>query len=143
MVLVAEGATDQSYAQLKKVLHLPNDLVSLRTPYRSYQRLLLAETPSIDLAMNLALFSDANRLLEHNYVHILKNDYEADHLSLNFRSLNDASKIINEHISNRTRGKIQNAIKTEDLVEPQFLLMSSMFFKGQWKVRSDSIHSTK
>lgn len=86
MVLVAEGATEQSYVQLQKVLRSPNDLVSLRTPYRSYQRVLLAGTPSVEMTLNLALFSDTNRLLQQNYVHILRSDYEADYLSVDFRA---------------------------------------------------------
>lgn len=140
MVLVAEGATDQSYHQLRKVLRLPNDLVSLRTPYRSYQRVLLSSSSSVELAINLALFSDTNRLLKHDYLHILQSDYEADHLSVNFFAPNDATIVINEHISNRTHGKIQNVVKPDDLSDSQLLLTSSIFFRGQWKVCFHSIH---
>lgn len=134
MVLIAEGATDESYAQLKKVLRLPNDLVSLRTPYRSYQRLLLSNTDAVELALNHALFSDINRPIEYGYENILKNNYEADYVSVNFRAPNNATKVINDYINKQTHGKIQTVVTPDDLIDSQLLLTSSIFFKGQWKV---------
>lgn len=134
MVLVAEGATDKTYAQLKKVLRLPNDLVNLRTPYRSYQRLLFANSSAIELLINQALFSDVNLRIQYGYVNNLKNYYEVDHVSVNFKTPIDASDVINDHISKHTLGKIRHVVKPDDLEDSQLLLTSSIFFRGQWKV---------
>lgn len=135
MVLVAEGAADNSFDQLDKVLRLPYDLTSVRTAYKSFQRLLLVNTSTVELAVNQALFSDINNPIDNNYARILENDYEADHLPVNYRIPFNAVKTINDHISYRTQGKIQDVLKPDDLAEAQLLLTSAIFFKGQWKVR--------
>lgn len=134
LVLIAEGANDKSFEQLQKVLRLPNDLYSLRAAYKQFQRLLLVNTTTVQLAVNQALFSDINRPLQNDYANILAYDYEADHIPVNFQSPAVAVKQINDHISYRTQGKIQNVVKQEDLLETQLLLTSSIFFKGKWKV---------
>lgn len=135
MLLVAEGAADQSFVQLEKVLRLPKDLNYLRNAYKDFQRLLLVNTTTVELAVNQALFSDVNRPVENNYARILEQGYEADHLPVNYRAPAQAVKSINDHISFRTQGKIQNVVKPEDLNDAQLLLTSAIYFKGQWKVR--------
>lgn len=134
LVLIAEGANEQSFVQLQKVLRLPNDLNHLRIAYKQFQRLLLVNTTTVQLAVNQALFSDINRPLENEYANILSYDYEADHIPVNFQVPAYAAKRINDHISYRTQGKIPYAVKPDDLLEAQLLLVSSIFFKGQWKV---------
>lgn len=134
MLLIAEGASDQSLVQLQKVLRLPNNFNDLRQAYKQFQRLLLVNTSTVQLAVNQALFSDLNRPLENDYANILSYDYEADHIPINFHVPAYAVKRINDHISYRTQGKIQDVVKPEDLLETQLLLISSIFFKGQWKV---------
>lgn len=134
MLLIAEGATDESFQQLQQVLRLPNDFNHLRQAYKQFQRLLLVNTTTVQLAVNQALFSDLNRPLENGYANILSYDYEADHIPINFQIPATAVQRINDHISYRTQGKIRDVIKPEDLLETQLLLISSIFFKGQWKV---------
>lgn len=134
MVLLAEGAADQSFLQMERTLHLPSELTYLRTAYKAFQRVLVVNTSTVELAVNQAVFSDLNRPIDTNYATILRDDYEADHIPINFHEAKNAVKIINDHISERTRGKIQNVIKSDDLNDAQLLLTSTIFFKGQWKV---------
>lgn len=134
MILVAEGSAGKSFEQLNSVLRLPNDLTHLRTAYKNFQQLLLVNTSTVELAVNQALFSDLNNPIDNSYARILESDYEADHMPVNYRSPLNAIKTINDHISFRTQGKIQNVVKPEDLAEAQLLLTSAIFFKGQWKV---------
>lgn len=103
MLLIAEGASDQSLAQMSKVLRLPDDMNLLRTAYKDFQRLLLVNTTTVQLAVNQAIFSDINRPLQNDFVSVLKNDYEADHLAVNFRVPPVAVDTINNHISARTQ----------------------------------------
>lgn len=136
MLLVAEGSVGRTYDQLQTVLRMPNDLNTLRAAYKNFQRLLLVNTTTIELAVNQALFSDVNRPIENSYAAILQNDYEADHLPVDYRTPLSAVRVINDHISWRTQGKIKDVVKPEDLTEAQLLLTSTIFFKGQWKVYS-------
>lgn len=134
MILLAEGAVDESFKQLEETLHLPKDLTYLRSAYREFGRLLVVNTSTVELAVNQAIFSDTNRPIEDNYAHILETDYQADHVPVDYRSASEAVKTINEHIKRKTRGKIQNVFKSEDLEEAQLILTSAIFFRGQWKV---------
>lgn len=134
MLLVSEGSVGRTYDQMKAILRLPNDVNSLRTAYKNFERLLLVNTSTIELAVNQALFSDVNRPIENSYASLLQTEYEADHLPVDFRNSRNAVKVINDHISWRTQGKIKDVVKPEDLIDAQLLLTSSIFFKGQWKV---------
>lgn len=134
MLLIAEGATDESFQQLQNVLRLPNNFSNLRQAYKQFQRLLLVNTTTVQLAVNQALFSDLNRPVENDYAVTLSYEYEADHIPINFQNPALAVQQINGHISYRTQGKIRDVIKPEDLLETQLLLISSIFFKGKWKV---------
>lgn len=136
MMLIAEGAAGQSFTQMEKILHLPKELKYVRTAYKEFQRLLVVNTSTIELAVNQAIFSDLNNPIDQGYGNILENDYEAEHVRVNFLDKNKAIKTINDHISVSTRGKIQNVIKPDDLTDAQLLLISSIFFKGQWSVRN-------
>lgn len=136
MMLIAEGAAGRSFIQIEKSLHLPKELKYVRTAYKEFQRVLVVNTSTVELAVNQALFSDLNSPIDQGYANILENDYEADHVRVNFLDKNVATKTINDHISDKTRGKIRNVIKPEDLTDAQLLLTSTIFFKGQWKVRT-------
>lgn len=134
MLLLAEGAAGKSFQQMEQTLHLPGDLTYLRTAYKAFQKALVVNTTTVELAVNQAIFSDLNRPIDNSYASILSNDYEADHIAVNFNDRKQAVQAINQHISSRTNGKIQNVIKSEDLTDAQLLLASTIFFRGQWKV---------
>lgn len=134
MVLIAEAAADdQSLAKLQAVLRLPSDLSLLRIPYKSFQHLLYVNVTSIELNVNQALISDINRPLNQKYIDLLKNSYAVDQLSVNFRAPN-AANIINDYINREIYQRGQQIVKAENLDDAQVLLVSTIFFKGQWKV---------
>lgn len=134
MVLVAEAAiAGQSLTQLKTVLRLPNDLSLLRTPYKSFQHLLYVNITSIELNTNQAIISDINRPLHQIYIDLLKEAYGVDHRSVDFHASN-AANIINDYLNGETRQYGQKIVSFDDLDEAQVLLVSSIFFRGQWKV---------
>lgn len=135
MTLIAEGATDQSYAQLKKTLNLPNDLAQLRTQYKQFQHYLSTNTTAIELDASQAIFLDRSRPIESAYLSVLENDYDAKHLEVNFGSPSSAAKAINDLIASQTHGRIKDVVKPNDISNaPRLLLTSSVFFKGGWKV---------
>lgn len=134
MVLIAEAAAPgQSLAQLQTVLRLPNDLSLLRTPYKSFQHLLYVNITSIELNVQQAVISDTNRPLHQLYINLLRDSYAVDHLSVDFRASN-AANIINKYLNDETRQNGRKIVQFDDLDEAQVLLVSSIFFRGQWKV---------
>lgn len=142
MVLIAEGATDETLVQLKNVLHLPDDLTHLRAAYNDIQHRLQTNTTSIELTVNHALFSNINYIIDNKYIDTLSKIYRVEHVPVNFQIKSDAATTINDYISIRTQGRIKNIVHPEDLIDIQLLLSSSIFFRGQWKVCSTFFSSS-
>lgn len=134
MVLLAEGATDQTLEQLKNVLHLPNDLTQLRTAYNEIQRRLQTNTTAIEVTANHAIFSNITYRIDNKYIDILARAYRVEHVPVNFQNQIVAARTINDYISIRTQNRIENVVRPEDLNDIQLLMASSIFFRGQWKV---------
>lgn len=135
LVLLAEGADGETRKQMKAVLHLPDELTHVRTAYKGFQRTLNVSTPTIELAVNQAIFTDTNRPIKTVYADILTTAYEADHTTVNFRDVANATKMINNHVQIKTRGKIAEIVTETDLKNAQLVLTSAIYFKGQWTVR--------
>lgn len=134
LVLLAEGAGGKTYEQMETVLHLPSELTYVRTAYKAFQRTLNVNLSTIELAVNQAIYTDLNRPIYKPYADILEQDYEADHMPVDFRDVGSAIKTINDHVKQQTRGKIVDIIKEADLKDAQVLLTSAIYFKGQWTV---------
>lgn len=136
MVLLAEGASDQTLDQLKNVLHLPNDLTQLRTAYYEIQQRLRTNTTAIEVTSNAAMFSNVNYHIDDKFVSTLARAYRVEHIPVNFQNTSTAAVTINDYIRIRTQGRIENVVQPGDLIDIQLLLSSSIFFRGQWKVCS-------
>lgn len=138
LALQAEGAAGNTLEQLKTVLRLPNDLQHLRAAYQHIQNALLINTGAVEVAVAQAAFSHEAFPTEPEYVNKLSSIYKADHISLNFLDLNNAYNTIKKYVSDKTRGEIADAVINEDdLRDAQMILISAIFFKGQWKVKLD------
>lgn len=115
---------------------MPQDLTALRTSYKNVQKALTSKTPGIEVAINQVLFSDKNRPVNNDYSNILDVFYGGDQLPVNFFNQAGAIREINQYVSKKTGGKINNAVGPDDLRSTQLLLISSLFFQGKWKVCS-------
>lgn len=135
LILTAEGADGNTYTQLQQVLRLPEDLSYLRMAYKHIQKSLNVNTSNVEVAINQALFSDLNRPVDHEYAYKLENNYEAEHVPINFHNAVDATNQINDYVNKQTHGKIRKIVNKDDLSEAQMLMISAIFFRGQWKVR--------
>lgn len=136
LVLTAEGADGDTYTQLQQVLRLPQDLSYLRMAYKHIQNSLNVNTSTVEVAINQALFSDINRPVEFDYAYKLDNLYKAEHMPVDFHNPTETYNQINDYVSNQTHGRINRIVNMEDLREAQMILISALFFRGQWKVQT-------
>ncbi|XP_031635846.1 serine protease inhibitor 77Ba-like [Contarinia nasturtii] len=132
MLLLAEGATGQSFDQLKEALGIPQNLTELRNTYGHIERTLTGSS-AIELEMSQAVIYDTNRPIIPEYRQVVESEYKADLLPVNFVNTREAAKVVNEHIRLKTHDKIQNFLEPSDLTDVQLLLASVNFFKGKWK----------
>lgn len=136
LVLTAEGADGDTYNQLQQVLRLPEDITYLRMAYKHIQKSLNVNTSTVEVTINQALFSDLNRPIDNEYSYKLDHSYGAEHMPVDFHNPVDAYYKINQYVNEQTHGRIDRIVNMEDLREAQMLLISAMFFRGQWKVCS-------
>lgn len=134
LVLTAEGADGDTYTQLQQVLRLPQDLTYLRMAYKHIQKSMNVNTSTVEVALNQALFSDINRPIDNDYAYKLDHNYEAQHIPVDFHNPVKTYDQINQYVSEQTRGRISKIVNMEDLREAQMILISALFFRGQWKV---------
>lgn len=151
LMLTAEGAAGNTYTQLQNVMGLPNDLTYIREGYRHIQKSLKyatnssmcvhflmqffrVNTSTIELAVEQAMFSDKNRPVERDYEDKLLRVYEADIVPIDFHDNIAAYYDINDYVELKTHGKISKIVQPEDLLDLQMVLISAIFFKGEWKV---------
>lgn len=134
LVLTAEGADGDTYNQLQQVLRLPQDLTYLRMAYKHIQKSLNVNTSTVEVAINQAIFSDLNRPIDNDYAYKLENVYAADHLPVDFHNPTETYYKINQYVDEQTHGRINKIVNMEDLREAQMILISALFFRGQWKV---------
>lgn len=135
MLLLVEGATDETLEQLQIALDIPRNLTELRRIYGNVHHILETRNADIEFDVNQGLVYDVNRPVLPAYGQIIQNHYKADLLPTDFRDTQNASKLINEHIRVRTHDKIRKFLEPVDLTDVQLLLTSVNFFKGKWKVR--------
>lgn len=134
LLLLAEGSSGQTYEQLHTVLRLPPDLTKIRRVYKYLQSAFKENTTAIELDVNQVLFCDIHRPIDIDFQDKLEHTYEADYFPVNFIERFDAVRIINNYVSAKVRGKINRIIEPDDLNDANMVLISAIFFQGQWKV---------
>lgn len=134
LVLQAEGAAGNTFEQLRTVLRLPNDLSYLRMGYKHVQEALQVNTSTVEVLATQAMFTDENRPVDHDFAYKLEYNYNADHIPVNFQNAAATYSKINQYVRDQTRGKIEKIVNMDDLKEAQMLMISAIYFKGQWKV---------
>lgn len=91
-------------------------------------------TSTIELAVEQVMFTDKNRPVDRDYEDKLTRVYQADVVPVDFHQTNDAYYEINDYVNAKTHGKIAKIVQPEDLHDLQMVLVSAIFFKGEWKV---------
>lgn len=94
-------------------------------------------TSTIELAVTQVLFTDKNRPIDREFEDLLTRIYEADHNEVNFHNQNETYYKVNKYVSDKTNGRLGNIINYDDLKDAQMLLISGIYFKGQWKVNAN------
>lgn len=134
LVLQAEGADGNTRTQLQQVLRLPEEFTYLRSSYKHINKSLNIRASNVQVTSSQVLFSDKNRPIDPEYAYKLDHFYAADHMPVNFYNVVEAYNVINQYVNERTNGQIPKIVNMDDLREAQMLSISTLFFRGQWKV---------
>jgi len=129
----ADGATLDS---MKKVLERSNlTLQNINESYRISFSLLTQLDPDVVLQIANSIWCEKNFTVYETFLHDCKNYFNAEVASLDFSSP-DAVQVINNWVSSKTNGKIEQILQRipGDAV---MYLINALYFKGVWTYQFD------
>jgi serpin B len=88
----------------------------------------------VQLSTTQAMFSDQNRPVKNDFSNSIQSNYGAYLDSVDFTDKVAATQKINQYVRNSTGNRIKQIISPADLQDPQLMLLSAIYFRGQWKV---------
>lgn len=134
--MVYAGAKNDTAQEIKKALSLNLNAVeaahassflrkSLITPPREGCGLLFTSANG--------LFADQDTFILSSFRDLVQKNYQAEIASLNFSQRDKALMTINGWISNETKGKITDLLKTNDIdSSTRLVLINTAYFLGKW-----------
>ncbi|XP_052848640.1 serine protease inhibitor 77Ba-like isoform X2 [Drosophila gunungcola] len=132
LVLLYEGSEGETYNQLRSVLRINVEDEKLRGAYKVWSSFLNTTTPTIEVATLQAIYTGKDYPIKNNYRNAIQN-YNVEPVEVDFNSP-DTVVQINEATNRTTRGLIPYTILPQDIYGAKMFLLSSLFFKGQWKL---------
>ncbi|XP_008047179.1 serpin A12 [Carlito syrichta] len=127
------GAEDSTLAEIKKGLNFRK--MPERDLHEGFHYLihnLNRETQDVKMRIGNTLFMDQNFQPQRRFMTEAKNLYSAETISANFQNLEDTQRQINDYVSQKTHGKINNLIKQID-PGTVLLLTNYIFFQARWQ----------
>ncbi|XP_055904701.1 serine protease inhibitor 77Ba-like [Eupeodes corollae] len=134
LLLVTEGSSGETLNELQRTLRLTNDNLALRQGYRAIEKTLRVNTSTIEVSTMQTIFYDLNRPLKRDFEEVIEQQYQANLKPINFFDQAKAQEEITKYIEQATRGLIKPSFSSKDLEDGQMVMISSIFFKGQWKL---------
>lgn len=134
LILMVEGAAGNTLAELQQTLRINQDTTFIREAYKRINTALKVNTTTVQVSTLQALFPDRNRPVDREYEDTIERIYEASLVPVNFQNSIDAASIVNDFVKTQTRNLIKQLVYPEDLNEAQMILVSAIFFRGQWTV---------
>ena len=129
--MLSLGAEDSTLAEIKEGFNfrsIPEK--DLHEGFHHLIRRLNQRDQNHRLRLGNALFIDQKVKPQQKFLTEVKNMYEADTIPTNFRNSENAKKQINNYVSQKTQGKIDNLVKNID-PGTVMLLINYIFFRGK------------
>ena len=141
LAMAYAGARDETATQIARTLHFPtNDgLVQGSFSALRLQLTTVARNGGIELDIANGLWAQANHPFLPAYLGVAKSQYDAEVKQADFKNGADAiARELNQWISDKTKGKIQNMLPSQALnLDDRLLLASAIYFKGRWATAFD------
>lgn len=90
-------------------------------------------TPGVQLSTFQAIVADKNRPLNSDFQTNIEGAYKSEVLNVDFTNPKVAFTYVNEYVANHTRGEIQKILTPEDVLKAQLIMLSGIFFQGEWR----------
>ncbi|KAM7154901.1 serpin A12 isoform 1-T1 [Molossus nigricans] len=131
------GAQNSTLAEIMQGLNFRNiQEKNLNEGFHYLIHSLNQNTRDLQLNLENILFLDQNMQPVKKFMTEAKNLYNADSVPTNFQDLGNAKKQINDYVSEKTHGRIDNLVKNID-PGTVMLLVNSIFFQARWQHEFD------
>lgn len=136
LALISEGAKDNTLAELLKALNV-QDQQEIKHNFKALQEIINVNTSEVEIFSAQFIFTDINRPVSMQFSQDVERHY-GEHLldALDFSSSIPAIKAsherINEIVANATNGQIVKAVHPNDIIQARMVMLSVLFFKGEW-----------
>ncbi|XP_055855888.1 serine protease inhibitor 77Ba-like [Episyrphus balteatus] len=134
LLLVTEGSSNTTLTELQQTLRISDNQEFLRESYRTIEKSLKVNTSTVTVSTMQTIFRDMNRPFKRDFEDVIEQQYQANVKPIDFFEQQRAQAEIADYIEKATRGLIKPNIDLEDLQDAQMIMISSIFFKGQWKL---------
>lgn len=140
LAMTSAGAAGNTAAQMAATLHLPKEgdahaaFAALEAGLRAIQ-----EKGGVKMSTANSLWPDKGSTFLPAFLDLCRTHYGADITPQDFRGAPEAArKTINDWVSDRTAGRIQNLLGPGVIdALTRMVLVNAIYFKGDWAVRFD------
>lgn len=134
LLWMLEGASGNTLAQLQRTLRINQDIAYIREAYQRMNTAFKVNTTTVEVSTSRAMFPDKMIQFNQDYLDTVERIYQANLFPINFENTKESADIVNGFVKSATRGLIKDIVKPGDLTEAQMILISTIFFRGQWTV---------
>ncbi|XP_041070147.1 alpha-1-antitrypsin-like [Carcharodon carcharias] len=133
--MLSLGARDSTRNQLLRALGYSNmsqnDAAEVHETFKFFLQKLTREDRELNLTIGNSLHIQQEFDVNQKFLEDAKQFYKAEVISANFKETDKAKEQINTYVSKKTKGEIQELIKTLDATTVMVLL-NYVLFKGNW-----------
>ncbi|CAD6228099.1 GSCOCT00006351001.2-RA-CDS [Cotesia congregata] len=134
LVLLFEGAQDQTAYELAGALQLPVNEWNVRDKFSPILRSLQPISDEYTLNLGTRIYLNNSLSIRQSYASIVKAYYNTDIVSSNFTDARTTANNVNSWVRNLTNGNIEKMIDDEEttIKDSMMLVMNVLYFKGLW-----------
>ncbi|XP_037967237.2 leukocyte elastase inhibitor-like [Plutella xylostella] len=128
LAVTNEGADGRTSKQIKDAIRSPIK----KDEFGKIARWLKVNGSTVELQNINTIFVDVKNLMERDFRDVALRYYETQVNALDFQDKVGTANTINKRVSDITRGRIPKLVDSADFEQAQMLLISALYFKGQW-----------
>jgi serine protease inhibitor len=134
LAMVENGAGGETKLAMRRTLRTRADVETLKLNTEAKQLMeALQKQDGIELAIGNALWVDSQMTLAPEFVGLCAEYFDALVRTLDMKNPASA-KIINDWVSEKTRGKIGGIVSAEALQDTTTLITNAVYFKGKFQI---------
>ncbi len=139
LAMAYAGARGETASEMAKTLHFTLPPERLHPAMGAVLSALNATHPGYQLSVANALWAQHGYTFLDDFLTLLKNDYGAGLMQVDFRGAAEAARVtINQWVEQKTQDKIKDLLQAGALrADTRLVLTNAIYFKGDWETPFD------